>query len=254
MTRRVWTGLGLLLWAAAAGCGGRAGEGSGAGASAAGGDEASPPAAPAGPARAAGGSARGGAAASGIAWEDPEPPGAQALAEEVLGAPSNADKTTRLRMEITTLVDTRTGIVGFGTAIAAGATSLDDRLSRLGAEQTATEVTIRLPGSVLFDFDSAAIRPDAERALTDVAEVLAAYAGRPARIEGHTDSIASDAYNQRLSERRAASVRDWLVAHGVAAARLTPAGLGETRPVADNATPAGRQLNRRVEVVIEKGG
>ena len=195
-------------------------------------------------------------------WVDPEPPGAQAQAEEVVGAEWNRDKTTalsaaatsRLVMDLTTLVDSRTGIAGVGSAIAAPTTSLDDRLARLGAEQTATEVTIRLPGSVLFDFDSAAIRPDAERALADVAAVLAGYAGRPARIEGHTDSIASDAYNLDLSKRRAESVRAWLVAHGVAAKRLTTTGYGESRPVADNATAAGRQKNRRVEIVIAKGG
>lgn len=239
---RLSPGLGLLLVLvlAAAGCGGRADEGNAAGAGAVAGSGGPTTAGRPGPAGAA------------VAWEDPEPAGAQALAEEVLGAPWNKDKITRLSMAITTLVDSRTGLVGFGSTIAADASSLDDRLSRLGARQTATEVTIRLPGSVLFDFDSAVIRPDAERALTDVAEVLAGYAGRPARIEGHTDSIASDVYNQQLSERRAASVRDWLVAHGVAAGRLATAGFGEARPVADNTTPTGRQSNRRVEVVIEK--
>jgi len=250
MALRIRRGLGLLLWFAAAGCAGGAEQESRPDLLAEGGDEAAPPVAgQAGPA----GGARSSAAAE-VAWEDPEPPGAQALAEEVVNAPWNEDKTTRLAMDITTLVDTRTGLVGFGTEVAAAATSLDDRLSRLGAEQTATEVTIRLPGSVLFDFDSAAIRPDAERTLTDVAQVLAGYPGRPARIEGHTDSIASTEYNQTLSERRAASVRDWLVAHEVAANRLTTSGLGEARPVADNATTAGRQLNRRVEIVIAKGG
>jgi outer membrane protein OmpA-like peptidoglycan-associated protein len=246
MRARVPIGLGLILSLAVAACGGRAKE---AGAPAATAAESARSATA--PAASAGAPA---SASPGVAWEDPEPPTAQAAAESVLNAPWNADKTTRLAMSITTLVDSRTGLVGFGSEVAGAATSLDDRLSRLGAEQTATEVTIRLPGSVLFDFDSAAIRPDAERALADVAQVFAAYAGRPARIEGHTDSIASTEYNQKLSERRAAAVRDWLVAHGVAAGRLTTAGFGETRPVADNATAAGRQRNRRVEVVIAKAG
>ncbi len=252
MAPRVRRGLGLLLWFAAAGCGGGAEDESRPDLLAEGGDEAAPPVASAGQAGPPGGAQS--SATAEVPWEDPEPHGAQALAEEVVNAPWNEDKTTRLAMHITTLVDTRTGLVGFGTEIAASAASLDDRLSRLGAEQTATEVTIRLPGSVLFDFDSAAIRPDAERTLTDVAQVLAGYPGGPARIEGHTDSIASTDYNQRLSERRAESVRDWLVAHEVGADRLTTSGLGEARPVADNATAAGRQLNRRVEIVIEKGG
>lgn len=194
-------------------------------------------------------------------WQDPEPEEAQALAEQVVGAEWNRDKTTRLRtsttrlkMSITTLVDRTTGLSGFRTGLDTTTIALADRLDRLRAEETATEVTIRLPGALLFDFDSAGIRPDAERSLRDVAQVIAAYSGRPVRIEGHTDSVASDAYNQELSERRAEAVRAWLAAHGVAAGRLTTVGHGETRPVADNGTAAGRQQNRRVEIVIEKSG
>jgi len=196
-----------------------------------------------------------------IEWEDPEPPEAQALAEEVLDAEWNRHKITRLeqssttlRMSITTLVDHTTGIEGFATRLAARETSLEDRLTGLGAEITETEVTIRLPGAVLFDFDSSVIRVDAERTLLELVEVLEAYAGRPVRIEGHTDSIASDAYNQKLSEKRAGSVSDWLAAHGVERGRLHTFGRGESQPLADNATAPGRQLNRRVAVIIEKAG
>jgi outer membrane protein OmpA-like peptidoglycan-associated protein len=192
-------------------------------------------------------------------WQDSEPEGAQALAEQVALAEHNRDKTTRLRpsttrlrMSMTTLVDRTTGLSGRRTGLDASATGLGERLGRLRAEETATEVTIRLPGALLFDFDSAAIRPDAERSLRDVVEVIAAYGGRPVRIEGHTDSVASDAYNRELSQRRADAIRGWLEAHGVAAGRLTTVGHGESRPVADNGTAAGRQQNRRVEVVIEK--
>jgi outer membrane protein OmpA-like peptidoglycan-associated protein len=187
-----------------------------------------------------------------VDWEDPEPPTAQALAEEVLNAEWNRDKITTLQMRITTLADHTTGIEGFATRLAAKKTSLEDRLTGLGAEITETEVTIRLPGAVLFDFDSPVIRVDAERTLLELAEVLKAYTGRPVRIEGHTDSISSDLYNQKLSEQRAVSVRDWLVAHAVETGRLRTFGHGESRPVADNSTPAGRQLNRRVEIIIEK--
>ncbi len=186
-------------------------------------------------------------------WVDPEPPGAQALAESVLHEAVNKDKTTSLTMIMTTIAGRTTGIAGSATALAEKATSVEDRLSRLGAEVTGTEITIRLPGSILFDFDSANLRADAERTLEEVAAVLVAYAPRPVRIEGHTDVIASDAYNQGLSERRAAAVVGWLGAHGVAGSRMKSAGLGETKPVADNASAAGRQQNRRVELVIEKG-
>jgi outer membrane protein OmpA-like peptidoglycan-associated protein len=207
-------------------------------------------AAPAGaPAQAASAAA---AAAVEVAWEDPEPPEAQALAEQVVGAKWKEDKRIGLTMKILPLVNRTTGIAGFTSEVEGKTRSLDDRLAGLDAKVTDTEVTIRLPGSILFDFDSAAVRVDAEPTLSEVAEVLKAYGERPARIEGHTDSIASDSYNLELSKRRAESVRKWLGGHGVKGARLTAVGHGESQPVADNATPAGRQSNRRVEIVIAK--
>lgn len=185
-------------------------------------------------------------------FEDPEPPDAQARAEAVVGAPFNRDKTTNLKMGITTIVGRTSELEGIGTAIAAEEDRIEDTLSRLGAKVTETEVLIQLPGSILFNFDSAAIRPDAERALNDVMRVVQSYTNRPVRIDGHTDSIASDDYNLALSQRRAKAVADWLGSHGVAPTRLTPSGLGESKPVATNDTAAGRQLNRRVEVVIAR--
>jgi outer membrane protein OmpA-like peptidoglycan-associated protein len=86
-----------------------------------------------------------------------------------------------------------------------------------------------------------------------VSEVLKAYAKRPIRVEGHTDSVASDEYNLQLSERRAGSVRSWLASRGGVKAALATKGWGESKPAATNDTPAGRQQNRRVEVIIEKG-
>ena len=106
----------------------------------------------------------------------------------------------------------------------------------------------------LFDFNYAQSPPDAERTLTEVAEVLKAYGPRPMRIEGHTDSIASDDYNLKLSERRAQSVQSWLASRGGVKAAFATKGWGEAKPVATNDTAAGRQQNRRVEVIIEKGG
>jgi outer membrane protein OmpA-like peptidoglycan-associated protein len=191
------------------------------------------------------------AAAAG-SLEDNEPADAQARAEAVVGADFNRDKTTRLAMKITTLVGRTSALKGFATGLAPKEDKLEDQLARLGAKVTETEVVIQLPCSILFDFDSANIRPDAHRALTDVTQVFKAYANRPARVEGHTDSVASDEYNQSLSERRARSVADWLTSNGVERSRLTAAGHGEKKPVATNDTAAGRQLNRRVEVVIAR--
>jgi outer membrane protein OmpA-like peptidoglycan-associated protein len=192
------------------------------------------------------------AASATATFEDPEPPEAQARAEAVVNADFNKNKRSTLQMSMTTIVGRTSELEGFATGLAAKEEKIDDKLARLNAKVTETEVVIQLPGAILFDFDSANIRPDAERALTDVAQVIAAYAQRPVRVDGHTDSIASDDYNQSLSERRAASVVSWLAAHGVERARLASAGFGETKPVATNDTPAGRQLNRRVEVVIAK--
>lgn len=183
---------------------------------------------------------------------DNEPPDAQAKAEAVVNAEFNENKRTTLQMRMTSIVGRTSELEGFATALAAKEDKIDDRLARLQAKVTDTEVVIQLPGAILFDFDSANIRPDAERALNDVAQVIKSYARRPVRIEGHTDSVASDEYNQSLSERRAASVMQWLSSNGVERARLSSSGFGERKPVATNDSAAGRQQNRRVEVVIAK--
>jgi hypothetical protein len=102
---------------------------------------------------------------------------------------------------------------------------------------------------VNFDVDSDRLRPDAAPALDEILQALKARPDATATIEGHTDSDASDAYNLDLSSRRAASVVAWLVERGVAAGRLAAVGRGESEPVADNETAAGKAANRRVEVV-----
>lgn len=103
-----------------------------------------------------------------------------------------------------------------------------------------------------FDVDSATLRAASSSVLDEVVKVLTSHADWKISIEGHTDSSGAAAHNQDLSQRRAASVRDYLTAHGIAASRLTSAGFGASRPAGDNATELGRARNRRVEVV--KGG
>jgi outer membrane protein OmpA-like peptidoglycan-associated protein len=191
-------------------------------------------------------------AAATMTGEDPEPPDAQARAEAVVNADFNRDKTTKLTMNMTSIVGQTSSLEGWKSQVAANADTIEDRLSRLGAKVTEALVTIQLPGAILFDFDSSAIRPDADRALNDVAQIIQAYAGRLVRIEGHTDSIASDDYNNSLSKRRAQSVMDWLASHGIERTRLASFGFGETKAVASNDTAAGRQQNRRVEIVIAR--
>jgi outer membrane protein OmpA-like peptidoglycan-associated protein len=109
----------------------------------------------------------------------------------------------------------------------------------------------------LFEFDKATLTPDAEETLTVLVPMLTKAGKHPATVEGHTDSKGADDYNQTLSEKRARTVKDWLVAHGALAAETRVQGWGERRPVAPNAKPdgsddpAGRQKNRRVAVVLD---
>lgn len=125
-------------------------------------------------------------------------------------------------------------------------------------KETDTEVRIELAADVLFDFDQATLLPKAEDTLTKAAAFIRERSARAARIEGHTDGKGSVAYNQRLSTRRAESVRRWFAGHGLGGLTLSVAGYGATRPVSANTRPdgsddpEGRRKNRRVEIVIGK--
>jgi len=103
---------------------------------------------------------------------------------------------------------------------------------------------------VLFDTGSYTLRPGAREKLAKISGVVLAHPGLNLQIEGHTDSVGSDEYNQQLSERRAGAVRDYLIDQGVAASTVTARGFGKTQPVATNDTSEGRQQNRRVEIVV----
>ena len=103
---------------------------------------------------------------------------------------------------------------------------------------------------VLFDFNKYTLKPDARERLAKVSGIVLAYPGLKLDIEGHTDSIGSEEYNQKLSEERAGSVRGYLVSSGVQPDKVSAVGLGKSNPVADNSTTAGRKLNRRVEMVV----
>jgi len=143
--------------------------------------------------------------------------------------------------------------------IAAGMTArvgdVQGALKDLGATVKGREIKINLAADVLFDFDKWDLRPEAGPALDKVVAVLQAYPKAAVLIEGHTDGKGNDQYNQKLSERRADSVRSWLAAHGVGAA-ITVRGWGRSRPVAPNTRPngaddpEGRQKNRRVEITV----
>lgn len=135
---------------------------------------------------------------------------------------------------------------------------LEEQLAR---EQAAHELEIQrmkddslkliLDSEVSFDFDSAAIKHGFKSTLDKLADVIQKYDKTIIHVVGHTDSVGSDAYNQRLSERRARAVGDYLASRGVNASRVQTEGRGEREPRATNATEAGRQLNRRVEIYLK---
>lgn len=129
-------------------------------------------------------------------------------------------------------------------------------LTQFGATEVDGGFQLTLPDSILFDFGSSALRGDANQALRLIAEVLDYFEGDRAIVVGHTDSIGSDSANQALSEARARTVLEALIALGVDPDRLTSEGRGSSEPIAPNANPDGsdnpdgRQLNRRVEIVV----
>ena len=119
----------------------------------------------------------------------------------------------------------------------------------LETRETARGLIVNL-SDVLFDTAQATLKPGAREKLARVSGILSSHPGLKLEIEGHTDSVGSDAYNQSLSERRAESVRAYLVEQRIAPQSITTKGFGEEQPVATNDTAAGRQRNRRVELVV----
>ena len=135
---------------------------------------------------------------------------------------------------------------------------IGSQVADLRVKETDTELRIELAADVLFDFDKATLLPKAQESLAKAAAFIRERRGATVRIEGHTDSKGDDAYNQRLSQRRAESVRQWFVRHNLDGVQMSAAGFGETRPLAPNNRadgsddPDARQRNRRVEIVVSK--
>jgi outer membrane protein OmpA-like peptidoglycan-associated protein len=103
---------------------------------------------------------------------------------------------------------------------------------------------------VLFDFNKYTLKPEAREKLAKVSGILLAYPNLKLKVEGYTDNIGSDEYNQTLSEQRADAVRDYLVSQSVSDNSITAAGYGKNNPIADNASNSGRAQNRRVQLVV----
>jgi outer membrane protein OmpA-like peptidoglycan-associated protein len=105
-------------------------------------------------------------------------------------------------------------------------------------------------GDVLFDTGSFTLRQLAREKLARLSGIVLNYPGLKLEAEGHTDNVGGEAFNQKLSEQRAGAVRDYLLSQGIPADQITSSGKAFSMPVADNKTPAGRQQNRRVELIV----
>lgn len=133
------------------------------------------------------------------------------------------------------------------------------RVQDIQIRESSTEVRIELAADVLFDFDKSDILPKAQAVLKQAAGIIRDKAKGQVRIEGHTDAKGSDAYNQKLSERRAVAVRSWFAEkEGLQRVAFGTQGFGAKRPIAPNTKPdgsddpQGRQKNRRVEIILRK--
>ena len=153
-------------------------------------------------------------------------------------------------------------LIGAGIGALAGGSIgyyMDKQEAKLRAELEGTgvsvtrigdNITLNMPGNVTFATDSSDLSPAFFDVLNSVGKVLGEFDKTVVEVAGHTDSTGADAYNQSLSERRAASVATYLQGRNVMSQRLITVGMGEARPVADNTTAVGRQANRRVEITM----
>ena len=123
--------------------------------------------------------------------------------------------------------------------VTADASSLKDELEKSG------HVAVY---GILFDTGKATLQPSSEAILSEIVKLMQDNADLKLRVEGHTDNVGGAAANQALSQKRAETVKNWLVSHGIAADRLVAKGFGDTKPVADNSTDEGKSKNRRVEL------
>ncbi|MFT4113864.1 OmpA family protein [Silvibacterium sp.] len=127
---------------------------------------------------------------------------------------------------------------------------LKDQLNAvLQTKETARGLIVNM-SDVLFDFGKYTLKPEAREKLAKVSGILLSYPGLTLQVEGYTDNVGSDEYNQKLSEQRADAVRDYLVSQGVQQGNISATGYGKTNPVADNSTASGRAQNRRVQLVV----
>ena len=122
--------------------------------------------------------------------------------------------------------------------------------SGVQVQRQGDDILLNMPNSITFDTAKSVVKPEFSSTLSSIANVLKQYPQTKVDVVGHTDSVGNEAYNQALSENRARAVVGKLAEFGVDSSRLIPYGMGETAPIADNNTEAGKAQNRRVEVKI----
>lgn len=174
-----------------------------------------------------------------------------AIGGAAVGAATNTSDSEQTR---------KNAIIGAGIGALTGAAVgayMDEQEKKLRAQTAGTgievvrqgdEITLNMPSDITFDFDSAAVKPQFQGVLNDVARSLASADRTTVDVFGHADSTGSDQYNLALSQRRAQAVSQYLINAGVAPVRLVTRGFGEAQPIAPNDTEVNRAKNRRVEV------
>jgi outer membrane protein OmpA-like peptidoglycan-associated protein len=175
-----------------------------------------------------------------------------AVAGAVLGIATSKDKKQRKERALKGAgIGAITG-GGVGYYMDVQEAKLRQRLQNTGVSVTRSgdNIILNLPGNITFEVNKTQVKPDFVEILGSVALVLKEYKSTMIEVAGHTDSTGSDAYNQLLSQQRAQAVSNILIRDGVAAVRIDTVGYGETRPIASNSTPQGRQQNRRVELTL----
>ena len=199
-------------------------------------------------------------AISTIAWEadQPDDPTAHDAAKLSLLTPGPDQGGQSLLEDIREIEGLDTAVDGQGLALLATVGGLNQAINDLGAKVGEMEISVALSSDILFDFDKADIKPTAETELTKLGLIIREKRTGDVTIIGHTDAKGSDNYNMGLSDRRADSVKNWLVKYAqINAEVITTEGLGETQPIAPNVKADGsddidgRTKNRRVDVIIQ---
>lgn len=143
---------------------------------------------------------------------------------------------------------------GVGAYMSKQAKQIEQQMAGTGVQvqhdPNTNNINLVMPENITFAYDSANLNPSFTGNLNQLAQTMSQYNQTTITVAGHTDSIGSDSYNYNLSQRRAASVSNYLISRGVSPSRINSVGYGKTRPIADNSTDYGRAQNRRVEITI----